>query len=145
VIGLLLGGWSGRGNLAQAAETQNVVGQTNLGDPADVFFKPPDYAKPGVLSMWMGYNLSKEGMTRDLEGARAVFGVRAAEYGRKPASPRPAKVTVGPRERIRDRENMPFVMDSTDDDQLVLWWQRGEAVSAPVGRRDRLRAAHPGR
>ena len=42
-----------------------------------------------------------------------VFGDQAAESGPKPVSPRPAKVTVGPRELIRGRENMPFVMDST--------------------------------
>ncbi|HRY51836.1 MAG TPA: glycoside hydrolase family 99-like domain-containing protein, partial [Candidatus Paceibacterota bacterium] len=51
--------------------------------------------------------------TKYLEAVRAVFGVRAADSGRKPASPRPAKETVGPRELIRRRENMPFVMDLT--------------------------------
>ena len=42
-----------------------------------------------------------------------VFGVKAAESGPKPVSPHPAKVTIGPRELIRGRENMPFVMDSS--------------------------------
>ena len=42
-----------------------------------------------------------------------VFGVQAAESGPKPVSPHPAKVTIGPRELIRGRENMPFVMDSS--------------------------------
>lgn len=36
-------------------------------DPADVFRNPPEAAKPGVLWMWMGSNLSKEGITKDLE------------------------------------------------------------------------------
>jgi hypothetical protein len=42
-----------------------------------------------------------------------AFDAHAGESGPKPVSPRPAKVTVGPRELIRGRENMPFVMDST--------------------------------
>jgi hypothetical protein len=79
--------------------------------------------------------------TKYLEAVRAVLGVRAAESGRKPVSPRPEKVTVGPRELIRSRENTPFVMDSTHGDELVFWWRRGETVPALVGRRDPLRAA----
>jgi len=42
-----------------------------------------------------------------------VLDAPAAEPGPKPVSPHPAKVTVGPRELIRSRENMPFVMDSS--------------------------------
>lgn len=42
-----------------------------------------------------------------------VVGAQAAESEPERVSPRPPKVTVGPRERIRGRENMPFVMDST--------------------------------
>ena len=41
------------------------------------------------------------------------FGAHAADTGPMPLSTRPAKVTVGPREPVRSRENMPFVMDST--------------------------------
>ena len=36
-------------------------------DPAIVFRNPPAAAKPGVLWMWMGANLSKAGITKDLE------------------------------------------------------------------------------
>ncbi len=36
-------------------------------DPAAIFLHPPESAKPGVLWMWMGSNISKEGITRDLE------------------------------------------------------------------------------
>jgi hypothetical protein len=72
LIGLLLGGWGEGRSLAQAAQTPSVVGQTILGNPADVFLNQPEYAKPGVLWMWMGYNLSKEGMTRDLEALKAA-------------------------------------------------------------------------
>jgi len=43
----------------------------------------------------------------------AVFDAHAAESEPKTVSPRPTKVTVGPRELIRSLENMPFVMDST--------------------------------
>jgi hypothetical protein len=41
-----------------------------LPDPAGVFKDPPESAKPGVLWMWMGSNLSKEGITRDLEALK---------------------------------------------------------------------------
>ncbi len=34
---------------------------------AVIFLHPPESAKPGVLWMWMGSNISKEGITRDLE------------------------------------------------------------------------------
>jgi hypothetical protein len=36
-------------------------------DPEAVFRNPPDSAKPGVWWHWMGSNVSKEGITRDLE------------------------------------------------------------------------------
>ncbi|MFD1255255.1 glycosyl hydrolase [Mucilaginibacter terrae] len=39
-------------------------------DPAKVFLNPPESAKPGVLWMWMGSNLSKSGITRDLEALK---------------------------------------------------------------------------
>ncbi|MCX6877746.1 MAG: glycosyl hydrolase [Verrucomicrobia bacterium] len=43
--------------------------------PADLekaFANPPEAAKPGVLWMWMGCNLSKAGITRDLEALKAA-------------------------------------------------------------------------
>jgi|GEM_PF-2745824 len=56
--------------------------------------------------------------TSRLDAIREVLSARKAsqnpaESVPKPISPRPAKVTVGPRELIRGRDNMPFVMDST--------------------------------
>jgi len=36
-------------------------------DPYKIFINPPESAKPGVLWMWMGSNVSKEGITKDLE------------------------------------------------------------------------------
>src|ERR1700720_4437394 len=36
-------------------------------DPARVFVDPPASAKPGVLWMWMGSNVSQEGIRKDLE------------------------------------------------------------------------------
>lgn len=44
-------------------------GQQNS-DPAKIFTNPPENAKPGVLWMWMGSNLSKEGITKDLEALK---------------------------------------------------------------------------
>jgi hypothetical protein len=41
-----------------------------ISDPAVVFNNPPDAAKPGVLWMWMGSNISKSGITRDLEALK---------------------------------------------------------------------------
>lgn len=35
--------------------------------PDEVFLNPPDTAKPGVWWHWMGANVSREGITRDLE------------------------------------------------------------------------------
>ena len=42
----------------------------DLNDPAAVFLNPPPAAKPGVLWMWMGSNLSKAGITKDLEALK---------------------------------------------------------------------------
>ena len=39
-------------------------------DPPKIFLYPPESAKPGVLWMWMGANLSKEGITKDLEALK---------------------------------------------------------------------------
>lgn len=39
-------------------------------DPVKVFLNPPEKAKPGVLWMWMGSNLSKEGITKDLNALK---------------------------------------------------------------------------
>ena len=39
-------------------------------DPAQCFLHPPESAKPGVLWMWMGSNLSKVEITRDLEALK---------------------------------------------------------------------------
>jgi len=35
-----------------------------------IFAYPPESAKPGVLWMWMGCNLSSNGITRDLEALK---------------------------------------------------------------------------
>jgi hypothetical protein len=40
-------------------------------DPAKLFAHPPESAKPGVLWMWMGSNISREGITKDLEALKA--------------------------------------------------------------------------
>ena len=47
-------------------------GHIDLKDPAVIFANPPEAAKPGVLWMWMGSNLSKEGITHDLEALKAA-------------------------------------------------------------------------
>ena len=58
--------------------TYNSYGQKNqieiiknqLTDPAIIFSNPPEAARPGVLWMWMGSNLSKDGITKDLEALK---------------------------------------------------------------------------
>lgn len=76
VVALLLASGGARaqaGPPASAATTQQrlaaATAQPNAADtdPAQVFQHPPEAAKPGALWMWMGSNLSAEGMTRDLE------------------------------------------------------------------------------
>ncbi|MEO6000611.1 MAG: glycosyl hydrolase [Chitinophagaceae bacterium] len=55
--------------LAQPVET--ATRENNVGtDPVEIFRYPPESAKPGVLWMWMGSNLSKEGITKDLEALK---------------------------------------------------------------------------
>lgn len=39
-------------------------------DPEYLFRNPPPEARPGVLWMWMGSNLSKQGITKDLEALK---------------------------------------------------------------------------
>ena len=39
-------------------------------DPEKIFLSPPESAKPGVLWMWMGANISTEGITKDLEALK---------------------------------------------------------------------------
>lgn len=46
------------------------INTIQLNNPATVFLNPPESAKPGVLWMWMGNNLSKAGITKDLEALK---------------------------------------------------------------------------
>ncbi|MCZ4222579.1 glycosyl hydrolase [Pedobacter rhodius] len=39
-------------------------------NPEQAFLNPPESARPGVLWMWMGSNLSKTGITKDLEALK---------------------------------------------------------------------------
>jgi hypothetical protein len=41
-------------------------------NPESVFLNPPASASPGVLWMWMGSNISKQGITNDLEALKKV-------------------------------------------------------------------------
>jgi alpha-L-rhamnosidase len=73
------------------------AGASRGDDLEQIFAEPPEAAKPGVLWMWMGSNISKAGLTRDLEALKAagfggttVFSVAdtctpwAGEIGRSP-------------------------------------------------------------
>lgn len=53
---------------AQIKKPAKQVGYT---DPEQSFLSPPPAAKPGVLWMWMGANLSKAGIRKDLEALKA--------------------------------------------------------------------------
>jgi hypothetical protein len=54
----------------RAQTTGSTVSPTS--DPEAVFVNPPGTAKPGVLWMWMGSNITKEGITKDLEALKAA-------------------------------------------------------------------------
>jgi hypothetical protein len=54
--------------------------ECDAGDPESAFRDPPEQAKPGVLWMWMGSNLSKEGATRDLEALKDAGFNRATMF-----------------------------------------------------------------
>ncbi len=41
-----------------------------LSDPEQLFLQPPESAKPGILYMWMGANISATGITKDLEALK---------------------------------------------------------------------------
>ena len=43
---------------------------THTSDPEELFHYPPESAKPGVLWMWMGSNVTKAGITKDLEALK---------------------------------------------------------------------------
>jgi len=53
---------------ANAAAQNTKIKPSN--DPAVDFLNPPPSASPGVLWMWMGSNLTKQGITRDLEALK---------------------------------------------------------------------------
>lgn len=58
--------------IAIHTHAQNQGGENikNKLDPEHIFMHPPESAKPGVLWMWMGSNLSKAGITKDLEALK---------------------------------------------------------------------------
>lgn len=56
--------------LQGTAQTNKAIAKEQLTNPATVFLHPPTAAKPGVLWMWMGTTISKEGITKDLEALK---------------------------------------------------------------------------
>jgi hypothetical protein len=58
------------GGVVQAANLLENLSPSS--DLAASFVKPPDSARPYVLWMWMGCNISKEGITRDLEAMQTA-------------------------------------------------------------------------
>jgi hypothetical protein len=59
-MALLLSGFAAGLSLVRASELE------------EIFAHPPEAAKPGVLWMWMGSNISRIGITRDLEALKAA-------------------------------------------------------------------------
>lgn len=49
---------------------QKLAATTHISDPQELFRHPPESAKPGVLWMWMGSNVTKAGITKDLEALK---------------------------------------------------------------------------
>jgi hypothetical protein len=52
------------------AQNENADQYNPSVDPAEVFMNPPESAKPGVLWMWMGSNITREGIKKDLEALK---------------------------------------------------------------------------
>ncbi|MEO7211771.1 glycosyl hydrolase [Mucilaginibacter sp.] len=52
------------------AQTKTKAGQNPTANPEKSFLNPPPAAKPGVLWMWMGANVSKAGIRKDLEALK---------------------------------------------------------------------------
>lgn len=46
------------------------VSNTSASNPEQLFLHPPESAKPGVLWMWMGANISSTGITKDLQALK---------------------------------------------------------------------------
>lgn len=55
-------------SIARSQTYSNLSKSTS--DPEYYFRNPPESAKPGVLWMWMGSNVTKEGITKDLEALK---------------------------------------------------------------------------
>ncbi len=58
--------------LLLAATAAAVAGQEATGDLASQFYNPPDAARPWVYWFWLDGNLTREGITADLEAMRRV-------------------------------------------------------------------------
>ena len=58
-----------------AAVAAVALGREGVGDPERAFRDPPVLSRPGVWWHWMGCNVTREGITRDLEALKeAGFG-----------------------------------------------------------------------
>lgn len=69
---LLAIGLAGLLSLPSTAQVKSAGDSPDTSNPAKVFEHPPETAKPGVLWMWMGSNISKEGISKDLEALKAA-------------------------------------------------------------------------
>ena len=59
-------------NNFQGATAQQITNPENaVNDPETIFKHPPESAKPGVLWMWMGSNINKAQISKDLEALKA--------------------------------------------------------------------------
>ncbi len=57
-------------SFGMTASSQIKSNPENSNNPQADFLNPPESAKPGVLWMWMGSNISKAGITKDLEALK---------------------------------------------------------------------------
>ena len=71
-----------RSSLLAAAAISAAIAACAAPDPESVFRNPPQSAKTGVWWHWMGSNVSKEGIVKDLDwfketgiGAATIFGM----------------------------------------------------------------------
>ena len=69
-----------RASVALFFALRAVAASFGADDLEETFLHPPESAKPGVLWMWMGSNVSETGITRDLEALKAAGFGRATMF-----------------------------------------------------------------
>jgi hypothetical protein len=96
---LLIGIVSVEGNGQDKTRTLQKSG--SMDNLSSIFANPPESAKPGVLWEWMGSNITKEGITKDLEALKKAGYIRTTMYSLSDiCTPWPAQIGKMPHPEI---------------------------------------------